>query len=421
MTTYSYASKTGKHKARSWSAPVGWALIAFFVVSYAFAAYEGTSFWTQTPEAMIALGANYAPLTWYGQEWRLFTHMFLHTNVFHLLVNSLALWAVWKRSAMVFHTGTQLYIFLVCGVISGWVGATQQFASVSVGSSGAVLGLLASVVGWSIARTYIRREVKKAVAGFPAVVLIVVMLAGFVLPGMDIYANLGGAIAGLFFGIFISSKSEEEHGVVTGIVLTGITIALLCGAMVFSRPSEEKMQRVQREQVSEKAVEYIHDADRKAEAAMKRLWDVDSWEGDATPATAATGRVDARVAAEAKIQSAANARKTERAWRLQWHAQVVVPMERNAAMAAALQAKPDDAYFEHLHLLQQYTTARLEEARLLELGREQVQTIGTPGSELRQRIVALNTQMEKLAHPEDKPLDAKMAASSTPVDSSAKK
>lgn len=388
MTTYSSASKVSRLQARSWSAPVGWSLIAFFVVAYLFAAYESSSLWTQSPDAMIMLGANYAPLTWYGQEWRLFTHIFMHSNVFHLLVNSLALWAVWKRSAMVFHTGTQLYIFLVCGVVSGWVGATQQLVSVSSGSSGAILGLLASVVGWGIARGYIRHEVKKAIAGFPAGVIGVVMLAGIFLPGMDVYANLGGVLAGLFFGMFISSKSEEEHCVVTGIVLTGVTIALLCGAMVFSRPSEERLQRIQREKVSEKAIEYIHETDRKAEVAMKKLWDID---------TAGVNEKN-NVRPENKAQLVASAKNKERAWRLQWHTQVVLPLERNSAMSASLVAEPEDAYFVHLNLLRQYTAARVEEARMLELGREHVQSIGKSGPDLRERIVALNVQIEALNH-----------------------
>lgn len=386
MISYSHASKTDKRKARSLSVPVGWALIAFFLVSYLFSAYESSTLWSQSSDAMIVLGANYAPLTWYGQEWRLFTHIFIHSNIFHLLVNSVALWAVWKRSAMVFHTGTQLYIFFVCGVVSGWVGATQQFESLIVGASGAILGLLASVVGWSIARNYIRPAVKKAVAGFPAVVLLVVLTAGFFLPGMDEYTNIGGALAGLFFGMFISSKSEEEHGVLTAIVLLGVTIALLCAAMVFSRPSEEKMQRVQREQVSQKAIEYIHEADRKAEEAMKNLWAKDS-EGSAS----------------ADGKKSTETRQKQRDWRLQWHTQVVVPLERNASMAAYLEAQADDVYFEHLNLLQQYTTARLQEARLLEFGRGQPQNIGTPGSALRERIVSLNRQMEALHKPSQDP------------------
>lgn len=372
MVSYLYSSKTGKRQTRSWSGPMGWALLCFFVLCYVFSAYEGQALWAQSSDALIMLGANYAPLTWHGQEWRLLTHMFLHSNVFHLLVNSLAFWAVWRRSAMVFHGGTQLYIFLVSGIVSGWVGASHQFDSVSVGSSGAILGLLAAVVGWSIGRTYIRQQVRKAIAGFPAVVLGVVCIAGFFLPGMDAYANLGGAIAGLAFGIFISSKSEEEQGLVTAIVLCGVSVALLCAAMVFSRPSVEKMEQVQREQVLERALEYIHETDKQAELAMKNLWEM-----------------PVALAEDAASLS----------WKQSWQTQVVAPLERNASMAAGLSARQDDVHFAHLMLLQRYTTARLQEARLLERNREQVHRIGEAGPRLREKIVLLNQQMEALTTP----------------------
>ena len=370
--SYLYSSNVDKRHAHAWSDVVGWAVMSFFVLSYIFSAYEGQALWAQSSDVLIMLGANYAPRTWHGQEWRLFTHMFLHSNVFHLLVNSLAFWAVWRRSAMVFHGGTQLYIFVVSGIVSGWVGASHQFDSISVGSSGAIVGLLAAVVGWSVGRTYIRKEVRKAIAGFPALVLVVVCLAGLFLPGMDAYANIGGALAGLVFGIFISSKSEEEQGLVTAIVLCGVSVALLCAAMVFSRPSVEKMQQVQREQVSDRALEYIHETDKQVELAMKALWGVPV----ETEKTASSW-----------------------SWKQAWHTQVIAPLERNAAMAAGLSAEQEDVHFAHLMLLQRYTTARLQEARLLERHREQVHRIGDAGPRLREKIVLLNQQMEALTLP----------------------
>ena len=370
--SYLYSSNVDKRHAHAWSDVVGWAVMSFFVLTYIFSAYEGQALWAQSSDALIMLGANYAPRTWHGQEWRLFTHMFLHSNVFHLLVNSLAFWAVWRRSAMVFHGGTQLYIFVVSGIVSGWVGASHQFDSISVGSSGAIVGLLAAVVGWSVGRTYIRKEVRKAIAGFPAVVLFVVCLAGLFLPGMDAYANIGGALAGLVFGIFVSSKSEEEQGLVTAIVLCGVSVALLCAAMVFSRPSVEKMQQVQREQVSDRALEYIHETDKQVELAMKALWGVP-------------------VETEKTASSLS--------WKQSWHTQVIAPLERNAAMAAGLSAEQEDVHFAHLMLLQRYTTARLQEARLLERHREQVHRIGDAGPRLREKIVLLNQQMEALTLP----------------------
>ena len=151
------------------------------------------------------------------------------------------------------------------------------------------------------------------------------------------------------FVIFISSNSEEERGLVTAIVLCGVSVALLCAAMVFSRPSVEKMQQVQREQVSDRALEYIHETDKQVELAMKALWGVP-------------------VETEKTASSLS--------WKQSWHTQVIAPLERNEAMAAGLSAEQEDVHFAHLMLLQSYKTARLQEARLLERHREKFHRIG---------------------------------------------
>ena len=375
-----HLSKAIQRKGHGLSAMVCWGLIAFFLVAYAFASYESATVWSQSTGVLIRLGANYAPMTLYGQEWRLLTQIFIHSNIVHLLANSLALWAVWKRSTMVFRTDTQLYIFLVCGVISGWIGATHQASFVNGGASGAILGLLTAIVGWSIARSYIKHEIKKAIAWFPAVVVVVVIIASFLLPGLDIYANLSGAAVGLCIGLLINSKSEKEHTVVTAILLTGVTVALLCTAIIVTRPSQEKTLRFQRDLVSLKVIKFIHDTDKKIEDNMKILWDLESIEASKAVNPAAI--------------------KNESTWRLQWQLQVVQPLERNAVMAAGVPAKPNDLYFLHLHLLQQYTVSKLQEALLLERGPSQVDTAGTSGVALRKRIVELSSQMKELSEKE---------------------
>lgn len=375
MTTYSHADvDNAVHRKSRWSVLVGWLVIASFVCFYGFALKQNSTLWSQSSDVLIMVGANYAPLTLYGQEWRLFTHIFIHSNVFHLLVNALAFFFVWRRSAMVFHVGTQLYIFLGCGFIAGWVGAAYQFSAVSVGASSAILGLLASVVGWSIARNYIGHDIKKTIARFPAIVVSVVMTASFLLPGMSVYANLGGIVAGLLFGIFSSSKSEKEHGAIAATALMGVTVALFCGAMVFARPSEEKTLRVLRDRVAEKVIENIHETDKNVEDTMNTLWGTENPEAN----------------------KAVNVASNEQAWRVQWQLQVVQPLERNAAVAASTPNKSNDLYFSHLNLLQQYTASRLQEARLLELGHEQANT-STSAMVLRQRIIELSSQMKTLS------------------------
>src|SRR5262245_37182315 len=45
-------------------------------------------------EKLIQWGANYGPKTTQGEWWRMFTCMFLHIGVLHLLFNMIALWNV---------------------------------------------------------------------------------------------------------------------------------------------------------------------------------------------------------------------------------------------------------------------------------------------------------------------------------------
>src|SRR5262245_42638081 len=45
-------------------------------------------------ESLIQWGANYGPRTTQGEWWRMFTCMFVHIGVLHLLFNMIALWNV---------------------------------------------------------------------------------------------------------------------------------------------------------------------------------------------------------------------------------------------------------------------------------------------------------------------------------------
>ena len=45
-------------------------------------------------DSLIQWGANYGPKTTQGEWWRMFTCMFLHIGVLHLLFNMIALWNV---------------------------------------------------------------------------------------------------------------------------------------------------------------------------------------------------------------------------------------------------------------------------------------------------------------------------------------
>ncbi|MBC7186117.1 MAG: rhomboid family intramembrane serine protease [Calditrichaeota bacterium] len=79
-----------------------------------------------------------------GWWWQLFTYMFLHGNVLHLLVNMLFLWVFGADLERVWGWRRLLSYYLTCGVGAGLFHLVFRLHSVVpvVGASGAVYGLL---------------------------------------------------------------------------------------------------------------------------------------------------------------------------------------------------------------------------------------------------------------------------------------
>lgn len=124
-----------------------------------------------------------------GEWWRLFTSTFLHNGPLHLAFNMLALY--WLGPPMERSLGharfAALYVLAGLGgsLASYWF---SELRSVSVGASGALFGLIAAAI-------VLGREMRADVSQLVALLGLNVVL-GFLLPGIDWRAHLGGAATG---------------------------------------------------------------------------------------------------------------------------------------------------------------------------------------------------------------------------------
>jgi rhomboid protease GluP len=66
-------------------------LILLSVGAFVLMALGGVSLMYPSADSLITWGTNYGPLTLNGQYWRIFTSLFLHFGVIHLLVNMIVL------------------------------------------------------------------------------------------------------------------------------------------------------------------------------------------------------------------------------------------------------------------------------------------------------------------------------------------
>jgi membrane associated rhomboid family serine protease len=102
---------------------------------------------------MVIYGAKLAALIVYrAQGWRLITPIFLHAGIVHILSNVSIQLFVGGYLNLIYGNFQFCAIYLAAGIFGNMLSCIALPESVSVGSSGSVLGLLTSWVVWIIFR-----------------------------------------------------------------------------------------------------------------------------------------------------------------------------------------------------------------------------------------------------------------------------
>jgi membrane associated rhomboid family serine protease len=167
-------------------------------------------------------GALYGPLVADGDWWRLFTAMFLHANLLHILFNMLALW--WFGSVVERALGPVRYVlvYVACGLAGSAGALIASPDAVTVGASGAIFGLLGSLLVLEYLQT-------GSFAG-QAMSLIVINLAlSFAIPNISIGGHIGGLIGGIAasFALAYTRRVRPTYlGPALVVVIAAISVAV---------------------------------------------------------------------------------------------------------------------------------------------------------------------------------------------------
>jgi rhomboid protease GluP len=178
--------------------------------------------------ALDALGMTGRNALAQGRWWTLITAIYLHGSLLHIAFNMLWVNQLAPAVEEVYGSARLIVIFTAAGVLgfvlSGLVGAAP-----TVGSSGAVFGLLGAMVAYARRRggTYGTAVLRQY--GQWAVVLFVL---GFLMPGVDNLAHAGGFAGGyLASRVLGAEETRPERGVdrlaaLVTIALTALAFAL---------------------------------------------------------------------------------------------------------------------------------------------------------------------------------------------------
>ncbi|TGE31288.1 rhomboid family intramembrane serine protease [Desulfosporosinus sp. Sb-LF] len=149
---------------------------------------------------LIAFGAKVNTLIRAGEIWRFLTSNFIHIGAMHLFFNLYALWSLGPLTEESFGHRRFLMIYIFSG-IGGSIASFLFSSALSAGASGAIFGLLGSLLYYCFKRPYLW----KSGLGMNLMVVIVVNLGfGFIQPGIDNYAHLGGLLTGTIISVLFS-------------------------------------------------------------------------------------------------------------------------------------------------------------------------------------------------------------------------
>ncbi len=188
-------------------------------------------------ETLIGLGANYGwSIGVEGEWWRLVTGMFLHGGITHILLNMVSLYIVGTLAETRLGWRDYLALYMASGIVGAAASAIMHPEGLSVGASGAIFGMFGAVAGYMIAHRHRLGDRFGAVLREFGGVLLLNLVLGFSIPGIDMSAHIGGLAIG-FIGGYLA---RFPHGVMAWSIVTALTAI---GYIILVYPSVFATQR----------------------------------------------------------------------------------------------------------------------------------------------------------------------------------
>ncbi len=195
------------------------------------------SLWRMPSRTLVALGARDYHVI-HGEWWRLVTAVFLHGNLIHLLFNSLVLFDVGPAVEEMYGAARFLVLYVLAGIGGSLASFIWHPYVIMVGASGALFGLIGVMIAYGYRhRTALAEQVKTMYVRWA----IYGLAFGFIVPGIDNAAHIGGLLAGMAYGALVSDtpaftrRSILAWRIASYAVLLVIAISFLLVAWNYGR------------------------------------------------------------------------------------------------------------------------------------------------------------------------------------------
>jgi rhomboid protease GluP len=171
--------------------------------------------------ALLRFGAMFKPAILAGEWWRLIAAGFLHGSVLHILMNSWVLFDLGPQVDSAFGTSRFITIYFV-STVTGFLASFAYTQGFSVGGSAAACGLIGAMIALG---TRERHTIVGAMRGAYVRWVVILLVFGFMVPGIDNAAHIGGLAGGFGLGYVAGTPTARESSESVWRVAAGVALA----------------------------------------------------------------------------------------------------------------------------------------------------------------------------------------------------
>ena len=209
--------------------------MAICIVAFIFTSLASANFFENDPNILYKFGAlvsidNFSNI--YSEMYRLVVPIFLHAGIIHLACNMYSLYILGPQLESFFGKVKYSIIFIGSGIIGNLVSLLfLNNNTVSVGASGAIFGLLGAMLYFGYHyRVYLSGVMRSQIIP----VIILNLLIGFSISGINNAAHLGGLVGGLLLAKAVGVKyKSKKSDIINGIIMTVIFVGFLIYMIFF--------------------------------------------------------------------------------------------------------------------------------------------------------------------------------------------
>lgn len=201
---------------------VTYIIMAICIILFVLMELSGGSANSQT---LLKFGANLDVLVKNGEYYRLFTCIFLHIGIMHLLCNMYSLYIIGREVESLFGKIKYIIIFILSGISGSIMSLAFTHNTISAGASGAIFGLLGALLYFGIHyRTYLGEAIKRSVVP----IIVVNLIIGFLAEGIDLAAHIGGLVGGVLVAMMVGIPDKSKtKDIINGTILTIIYLIFI--------------------------------------------------------------------------------------------------------------------------------------------------------------------------------------------------